>query len=207
MPRNILQNAQLFNFHMFGGNVDDDGEEGRHQKHFFVSFHTIISKRFDLEIWEEGDVSVDFSSESLSSSPPPTKNVRICKYVCEEGNVSEEFRFSLLDSLSSIVGDRRTLLLVISKHFRLWIMLLTKAGHGRNWFENKLLLKMKETRNNDGLMILVWLLNIFCQPFLFVPRNWRHAAGMVTREAIPLIDLGWDGSNGGGREVQNEKRF
>ena len=35
---------------------------------------------------------------------------------------------------------------------------------------------------------------------LFVPRNWRHAAGMVTREAIPLIDLGWDGSNGGGRE-------
>ena len=151
-----------------------------------------------------------FSSEPLlsssrSSSSPPTKNVRICKYVCEEGNVSEEFRFSLLDSLSSIVGDRRTLLLGISKHFRLWIMLLTKADHDGKWFEKKLLLK--RTRNNDGLMILVWLLNIFCQPFLFVPRNWRHAAGMVTREAIPLIDLGWDGSNGGGREVQNEKRF
>ena len=38
MPRNILQNAQLFNFQIFGGDVDVDGEEGRRQKHFFVSF-------------------------------------------------------------------------------------------------------------------------------------------------------------------------
>ena len=43
MPRNILQNAQLFNFQMFGGDVDDDGEEGRHQNHFFASFRTMLT--------------------------------------------------------------------------------------------------------------------------------------------------------------------
>ena len=131
-------------------------------------------------------------SSSRSSPPAATKNVRICKYVCEEGNVSEEFRFSLLDSLSSIVGDRRTLLLGISENFRLWIMLLTKAGHDGKWFEKKLLLK--KTRNNDGSMILVWPLKIFCQPFPFSSSKLATCGwyGDQRGNSADWLGLGWE---------------
>ena len=63
MPRNILQNAQLFNFHMFGGDVDVDGEEGRQQKHFFVSFQWIDQKDVSRSAKHGGVYFV--------SAPPP----------------------------------------------------------------------------------------------------------------------------------------